>query len=387
MDHLKRKVCWNTKCPATNSSVWKSGWGLQSGRIADLCDYCGLVYEQSRFCETFHSSDAGWRTCNNCKKPVHCGCIASVSSFVHLDFGGVECVSCAKGLTPCKTVEGPANVSSESTSLTRVKASDQSSEDEQAASLAGSVKRQKLESPEEKEPQDVPAIDELGGCHKQLGPDVVTDKERQQQTPDGSSTTVVPLFEKTLTASDAGRIGRLVLPKACAEAFFPPISSPEGIPIKMSDSKGQEWQFQFRFWPNNSSRMYVLEGITPCVKALQLQAGDVVTFSRIDPGGKMVMGYRRNAVVLKPKAKAVKDSTTAFAPGFVNKSLASREGPVSFSSPRTPECSTARSAWEEAQDWLSPPPGITPSIMTIDGHRFEEYEVRVTIKSQFLDVF
>ena len=28
---------------------------------------------------------------------------------------------------------------------------------------------------------------------------------------------IVPLFEKTLSASDAGRIGRLVLPKACAE--------------------------------------------------------------------------------------------------------------------------------------------------------------------------
>lgn len=32
-----------------------------------------------------------------------------------------------------------------------------------------------------------------------------------------SNSTVVPLFEKVLSASDAGRIGRLVLPKACAE--------------------------------------------------------------------------------------------------------------------------------------------------------------------------
>lgn len=30
----------------------------------------------------------------------------------------------------------------------------------------------------------------------------------------------MPLFEKVLSASDAGRIGRLVLPKACAEVFF-----------------------------------------------------------------------------------------------------------------------------------------------------------------------
>lgn len=29
----------------------------------------------------------------------------------------------------------------------------------------------------------------------------------------------MPLFEKVLSASDAGRIGRLVLPKACAEVY------------------------------------------------------------------------------------------------------------------------------------------------------------------------
>ncbi|KAK8664791.1 hypothetical protein V6N13_084565 [Hibiscus sabdariffa] len=58
-----------------------------------------------------------------------------------------------------------------------------------------------------------------------------------------------------LSASDAGRIGRLVLPKKCAEAYFPPISQPEGLPLKVQDSKGKEWIFQFRFWPNNNSRI------------------------------------------------------------------------------------------------------------------------------------
>lgn len=116
--------------------------------------------------------------------------------------------------------------------------------------------------------------------------------------------TIVPLFEKVLSASDAGRIGRLVLPKACAEvyisiglssflafvyigywigmynklepvqAYFPAIAQSEGLPLKVQDVKGNEWTFQFRFWPNNNSRMYVLEGVTPCIQALQLQAGD-----------------------------------------------------------------------------------------------------------------
>lgn len=125
----------------------------------------------------------------------------------------------------------------------------------------------------------------------------ITDQELQQLSGDSNST-IVPLFEKVLSASDAGRIGRLVLPKACAEAYFPPISQPEGLPLRIQDVKGKEWVFQFRFWPNNNSRMYVLEGVTPCIQSMQLQAGDTVTFSRMDPEGKLVMGFRKasNAV-------------------------------------------------------------------------------------------
>lgn len=140
-----------------------------------------------------------------------------------------------------------------------------------------------------------------------------------------SNSIIVPLFEKMLSASDAGRIGRLVLPKACAEVsllefalkfyvqcchfiqtlmklfltiylmslvisqlelneeiivqtYFPPISQPEGLPLRIQDVKGKEWVFQFRFWPNNNSRMYVLEGVTPCIQSMQLQAGDTGMF-------------------------------------------------------------------------------------------------------------
>lgn len=58
------------------------------------------------------------------------------------------------------------------------------------------------------------------------------------------------------------------------QAYFPAISQPEGLPLKVQDAKGHEWIFQFRFWPNNNSRMYVLEGVTPCIQSMQLQAGD-----------------------------------------------------------------------------------------------------------------
>lgn len=65
------------------------------------------------------------------------------------------------------------------------------------------------------------------------------------------------------------------------QAYFPPISSSEGLPIIIQDVKGKEWTFQFRFWPNNNSRMYVLEGVTPCIQNMQLQAGDTGTLHAI----------------------------------------------------------------------------------------------------------
>lgn len=63
------------------------------------------------------------------------------------------------------------------------------------------------------------------------------------------------------------------------QAYFPPINQSEGLPIRIQDIKGKEWTFQFRFWPNNNSRMYVLEGVTPCIQNMQLQAGDTGKYS------------------------------------------------------------------------------------------------------------
>lgn len=58
------------------------------------------------------------------------------------------------------------------------------------------------------------------------------------------------------------------------QAYFPPIHQPEGLPLRIQDVTGRDWVFQFRFWPNNNSRMYVLEGVTPCIQSMKLHAGD-----------------------------------------------------------------------------------------------------------------
>ncbi|KAL7264167.1 hypothetical protein ACSBR1_002174 [Camellia fascicularis] len=229
----------------------------------------------------------------------------------------------------------------------------------------------------------------------------ITDQELQQISGDLNST-IVPLFEKVLSASDAGRIGRLVLPKACAEAYFPPISQSDGLPIRVQDIKGKEWTFQFRFWPNNNSRMYVLEGVTPCMQNMQLQAGDTVTFSRIDPGGKLVMGFRKSNYVdmqdgqTSALANGV-SSGEAFVSG-VNDNLPTHGGRTNEDSSQqlrpipekkrnrnigskskrlllhNEEAMELRLTWEEAQELLRPPPSAKPTVVMIDDHEFEEYD-------------
>ncbi|KAL5102229.1 hypothetical protein RYX36_006556 [Vicia faba] len=270
----------------------------------------------------------------------------------------------------------------------------------------------------------------------------ITNQELEKLSGDLKST-IVPLFEKVLSPSDAGRIGRLVLPKACAEAFLPPISQSEGVPLQFQDLKGNEWTFQFRFWPNNNSRMYVLEGVTPCIQALQLNAGDTVTFSRIEPGEKFVLGFRRatNSIDTQDAAASAhsngiltKDANLSGGTNILNSlgnisdllrkmkgngepdltghsdhlhlsngtydwlkaahsEAAINPDPlqqlVSVSEKkktrnigpktkrlhiRSEDSIELRLTWEEAQDFLCPPPSVKPNLVTIEDQIFEEYD-------------
>ncbi|KAH0469072.1 hypothetical protein IEQ34_002304 [Dendrobium chrysotoxum] len=260
----------------------------------------------------------------------------------------------------------------------------------------------------------------------------ITDQELQQISGDSNSV-ITPLFEKMLSASDAGRIGRLVLPKKCAEAYFPLISQPEGLPLKMQDASGKEWVFQFRFWPNNNSRMYVLEGVTPCIQSMQLQAGDTVTFSRIDPEGKLVMGFRKAANVSNNEQdiQAAKDGNGGSTPSdvkpnsvdyiaippllphkgntesrnqtnaadkaswskndkseFIQKdgcapkfdiALCRRKGSFLSSKRKrlrieSEESIELKLTWEEAQVLLRPAPNYASNVVSVEGHDFEEYK-------------
>ncbi|KAJ8761370.1 hypothetical protein K2173_001500 [Erythroxylum novogranatense] len=231
-----------------------------------------------------------------------------------------------------------------------------------------------------------------------------TDEELQQIS-GNSNSVITPLFEKMLSASDAGRIGRLVLPKKCAEAYFPPISQPEGLPLKVQDSKGKDWVFQFRFWPNNNSRMYVLEGVTPCIQSMKLQAGDIVTFSRMEPEGKLVMGFRKastapssdqdnetskaaNGISASGEAELAEHSpwSKVDKSGYIAKEILDAKSSIRKRKSSTLGSKSKRLrienedmvelklTWEEAQGLLRPPPDRVPSVVMIEGFEFEEYE-------------
>ncbi|KAJ4888296.1 B3 domain-containing transcription factor FUS3 [Raphanus sativus] len=85
------------------------------------------------------------------------------------------------------------------------------------------------------------------------------------------------LFQKELKNSDVSSLRRMILPKKAAEAHLPALESKEGMPIKMEDLDGRHvWTFKYRYWPNNNSRMYVLENTGDFVNAHGLQQGDFI---------------------------------------------------------------------------------------------------------------
>ncbi|KAL8531290.1 hypothetical protein ACS0TY_008057 [Phlomoides rotata] len=505
------KNCMNELCHGTTSSDWKKGWSLKSGGFATLCYRCGSAYENSVFCETFHSEESGWRECRICRKRIHCGCIASRYLHEYMDCGGVGCISCIKHLEnhyvqplqipnetfltngirdvrpivienriddgkfsterllqltkAISTNDGSSAQHRQDDSMFKTRQSSKRFFDltqqsspptffEADNSKQKEVVKDTFESPDQpspnfslttplsssktflplsggisegseqskgslqgqrarpilpKPPKLIPGVGSEtnkgsvsqarvarppadGRGRNQLLPRYwprITDQELQQLSGNLKSN-IVPLFEKVLSASDAGRIGRLVLPKACAEAYFPAINQSEGIPIRVQDIKGKEWTFQFRFWPNNNSRMYVLEGVTPCMQTMQVQAGDTVIFSRIEPGGQLVIGCRKttyndDAQDSQSAATPSGDShgETSFSGATGNQisqqdALLEKKKGKNMKNKRllmnNDDAMELRVTWDEAQELLRPSPTAEPTVVMIEDQEIEEFD-------------
>ncbi|KAM2010562.1 hypothetical protein EV2_005146 [Malus domestica] len=94
-------------------------------------------------------------------------------------------------------------------------------------------------------------------------------------TPDNKK--LRPLFNKELKNSDVGPLGRIIVPKKEAENNLPMLSGKEGIQLTVRDvHSDQHWEFKYKYWSNNRSRMYVFEYTGAFVRQKRLEAGDCI---------------------------------------------------------------------------------------------------------------
>ncbi|KAL6544395.1 hypothetical protein OROMI_023257 [Orobanche minor] len=264
MASSSRISCFQCQDSSSAPDHFRNGWRLRSGDHAQLCPLCASVYEKERFCETFHLENDGWRGCESCGKLVHCGCIVSFSNHLLLDFGGIICMECSSERNRCLSLEPDIRT---------------------------------------REPNQEPSG--KGPVEAQFSPRV-TDLEQQQVSRNPKATlSLTPLFEKILTASDADlKLARLIIPKRCAEAFFPDISGLHGLRIKIQDIEGNEWEFHYRYWLNGGSRIYVLEGLQDYMVSKKWQPGDTGYVLSSGTSGKGGNGNKKDLCWLAFSLKA-----------------------------------------------------------------------------------
>ncbi|KAK4367333.1 hypothetical protein RND71_011125 [Anisodus tanguticus] len=128
------------------------------------------------------------------------------------------------------------------------------------------------------------------------------------------------LFDKQLQNSDVSSLRRIVVPKKAAECYLPALEIKEGFPITMDDMDGiHVWSFRYRYWPNNSSRMYVLENTGDFVQTHGLRQGDYFALHYNDQkqiygiearkagSGAVFHGYEAEDMILTDYAQAADD--------------------------------------------------------------------------------
>ncbi|KAL4596774.1 hypothetical protein ACB092_12G187200 [Castanea dentata] len=144
------------------------------------------------------------------------------------------------------------------------------------------------------------------------------------------------LLQKVLKQSDVGNLGRIVLPKKEAETHLPELEARDGISIAMEDiGTSRVWNMRYRYWPNNKSRMYLLENTGDFVRANGLQEGDfIVIYSDVKCGKYMIRGVKVRQAGPKSENKRAGKSqrnqhaTLTTPAGGVNNALSS---PITYS--------------------------------------------------------
>jgi hypothetical protein len=109
-------------------------------------------------------------------------------------------------------------------------------------------------------------------------------------TTEGARRRTPPAFQSVAAAALSSVLTPPSL-QAVAEAQFAQYLEKQGAQLVGEDVDGQTYDFRFRFWLNNQSRMYLIEGCLEMIKKYKLQKGDVIVFAR-KPDGTLVVGGR-----------------------------------------------------------------------------------------------
>ena len=75
-----------------------------------------------------------------------------------------------------------------------------------------------------------------------------------------------------------------------AEVQFAEMLEKQGAVIYGEDIDGGSYDFKFRFWTNNQSRMYLIEGCGEVLKRYKLGYGDVIVFAKKPDGVLLIAG-------------------------------------------------------------------------------------------------
>ncbi|XP_057801018.1 B3 domain-containing transcription factor ABI3 [Salvia miltiorrhiza] len=131
-------------------------------------------------------------------------------------------------------------------------------------------------------------------CQRQAAAGGGGASDRRQQQGWKTEKNLKFLLQKVLKQSDVGNLGRIVLPKKEAESHLPELETRDGISIAMEDiGTSRIWNMRYRFWPNNKSRMYLLENTGDFVRVNGLQEGDfIVIYSDTKCGKYMIRGVK-----------------------------------------------------------------------------------------------
>ncbi|KAE8662354.1 ABI3, putative isoform 4 [Hibiscus syriacus] len=89
-----------------------------------------------------------------------------------------------------------------------------------------------------------------------------------------------------------------------AETHLPELEARDGISIEMEDiGTSRVWNMRYRFWPNNKSRMYLLENTGDFVRTNGLQEGDFIVIFRCKMWQILIRGVKVRQPGTKSEAK------------------------------------------------------------------------------------